>query len=508
MSNTDKSSSPEVTREPGLDTRHEAVGIIIRNSAFYLGADTVIKILSFVFNVYVVRQLGDERFGFFSTALAYAGIFSIIGDLGMTQFAEREIARGRRKADDLFWDLVVVRLLLALVATVFITTSAYYFAGYQAEMVAGIFLVCVGFLFHAFFGPVTIILIGRERVDYVSILNTIVQAFFVSVGTWVLVRGYSFHSIIVASYIGVPVAALLGGWYVRRLGLATFKFQIAPKTWLSLLRFSLPFAVITFTILAAKDLDTVLLSLWRSPEEVGWYKAAYNLIFKLLFIKGALLSTLTPQMSRYYGVSKNRVAKTFNASFKLLWAFSLPIAIGTTLLAGPMIVWLYTEEFARSAIVLAILIWALPFLNLSSLCGSVTTATDNEKKAVRVYVAAAVLNLVTNVIAIPIWGYIGAAVSTVLTEIVALFLFYAVLHREFPLTDWGNTLLKPLLAGLVMAGGILALKSAPLLLVIIIAGLVYGLTLLLLKPFSPVEVDLVLGLWSSLRRKMGWGVSR
>jgi O-antigen/teichoic acid export membrane protein len=138
----------------------------------------------------------------------------------------------------------------------------------------------------------------------------------------------------------------------------------------------------------------------------------------------------------------------------------------------------------------------------------VTTATDKEKKAVRVYVAAAVLNLVTNIIAIPIWGYVGAAVSTVLTEVVALLLFYAVLHREFPLADWGNTLVKPLLAGLVMAGGILVLKSAPLLLVITIGGLVYGLTLLLLKPFSPVELDLALGLWSSLRRKMGWGVSR
>jgi O-antigen/teichoic acid export membrane protein len=254
-------------------------------------------------------------------------------------------------------------------------------------------------------------------------------------------------------------------------------------------------------------MDTVLLSLWRSPEEVGWYKAAYNLVFKLLFIRNALLSTLAPQMSRYYGISKNRVAKTFNTAFKILWAFSFPIAVGTTLLAKPLIVWLYTDEFAKSGLVLAILIWALPFLNLSSLCGSVTTATDKEKKAVRIYVSAALLNLLSNVIAIPLWGYIGAAVSTVVTEVAALLLFYAILHREFPLTDVRNTLLKPVAAGLMMAGAVLILPNWPIGLVILIGAIVYAGVLLGLNPFNQAEREVLQGLWSGLRRRIGWSVS-
>lgn len=507
MLNEQPESPEPTTHQPALESGQKAAGILLRNSTFYLGTDAIIKLMSFVFNVYIVRQLGDERFGFFSTALAYAGIFSIIGDLGMTQYATREIARGRRQADELFWNLVIIRLILSVIATVFITASAYFVAGYRPEMVLGIFLVCIGFFLHAFLGPVKIILSGRERVDFVSMLNTVIQIFFVTAGTWVLIRGYTFHSLIVASYAGAPVAAFAGALVIRRLKLATLKLRITPGIWLGLLKFSLPFAFITFTILAAKDLDTVLLSLWRSPEEVGWYKAAYNLIFKLLFIRSALLSTLSPQMSRYYGVSKNRVAKTFNTSFKILWAFSFPVAIGATLLAKPFIIWLYTPEFEKSAIVLAILIWALPFLNLSSLCGSVTTATDKEKKAVRVYVAAALLNLVTNLVAIPIWGYVGAAASTVLTEIVALGLFYAVLHREFPLTDIKNTLLKPAVAGLVMGGSILFLLNQPLGVVVGVGAVVYGGTLLALKPLNQAELEIIRGLWSTLRRRLGWGVA-
>jgi O-antigen/teichoic acid export membrane protein len=503
----DNSLVLESAPEPALESGPKAASILVRNSTFYLAADAVVKLLSFVFNVYIVRQLGDERFGLYSAVLAYVGIFSIIGDLGMTQYAAREIARGRRKADDMFWDLVIIRMALAIAATIFIVASAAFVAGYQANMVWGMFLACIGFFFHAFFGPIRIILTGRERIDYVSVLTIVIQLFFIGVGTWVLLGGYSFHGLIVASYVGVPVATIIGAVYIRRLKLATLKVHITPENWVSLLKYSLPFAVITFTIVAAKDLDTVLLSLWRSPEEVGWYRAAYNLIYKLLFIKGALLSTLTPQMSRYYGLSRNRVAKAFNSSFKILWAFSFPIAVGTTLLARPLTVWLYTDEFAQSAIVLAILIWALPLLNLSSLCGSITTATDKEKKAARAYTLAALLNLVINFVAIPIWGYLGAAVATVVTEAAALLLFYAILHREFPLTDLTNTLLKPAVAGLVMAAVILVLQSWHLFIVISIGAAVYALALFALKPLNRAELEVIQGLWLSLRRRIRWGVS-
>jgi O-antigen/teichoic acid export membrane protein len=213
-------------------------------------------------------------------------------------------------------------------------------------------------------------------------------------------------------------------------------------------------------------------------------------------------------MSRYYGVSTNRVGKTFNSSFKILWAFSFPIAVGATLVAQPLIIWLYTDKFAPSGLVLAILIWALPVLNLSSLCGSIATATDKEKTAAKVYTMVAVLNITSNLIAIPLWGYIGAAVSTVLTEVVSLILLYRVLHPEFPLVDLKNVLLKPVLAGLFMGGVLMILPDWPVIVVIAIGAVIYALTLLALKPFNQAESEALQGLWSGVRRQLRWGVSQ
>lgn len=504
----DDSVIPDSPSTASLESGQEAARTIFRNTTVMLGADAVVKLFGFIFNVYIVRRLGGEQFGLYSAAIAYVGIFSILADLGMTQYAIREIARGRRRADDFFWNLVIIRVILSVLATLLITASAAWVAGYQPDMVWGILIACFGFFLHALWGPVQIVLLAKERADYSSILATLIQIVFVVMGTIVLLSGYTYHGLIVASYLGVPLAAILGIIYIKKIKLATFHVHVTPQEWGSILKHGLPFAVITFTLVAATDLDTVLLSLWRSPEEVGWYKAAYNLIFKLLFVTGPLLATLGPQMSRHYGVSKDRVGQTYFSFFKFLFSLSLPIAVGTALLANQIIIWLYTEEFANSGLVLAILIWAFIPLNLSYLAGTVATSTDKEKQSAKVYALAALLNLSINAVVIPIWGYLGAAIATVITEVVAFVLFYSTLHSEFPLTDFKNTLVKPVLAGTVMGGVIYSLPlNWPIGLHIVMGAVVYMVVLFALKPFNQTELALIQGLWLGLRRRLKLGVS-
>ncbi len=486
-----------------LESGQDAARTLFRNSAFLLIADAITKVFGFIFQVYVVRRLGGEQFGLYSTAVAYAGIFSVMADLGMTQYATREIARRRRQVDEIFWDLVVLRILLSTVATVIITISAI-MVGYSRQMVIGIFIVCVGFYFYSVLGPIGVVLSGYERIDLASILSTSVQIIFVITGALVLIGGFSFYGLIITSYIGVPVASMIGAHFIRRLRFGTLRFHITPANWWLLLKFSLPFALMTFTLLAAQDIDTVLLSLWRSPQEVGWYKAAYNLIFKLLFIKSVLLSTLTPQLSRYYGVSVGRVTKAFNSAFKIMVMTSLPITIGVTLLSEQIVVWLYTDEYRASGIALAILVWALPALTLSGLCGSVAIASEKEKRAMRVYSSTAILNFLLNVVVVAVWGYVGAAVTTVITETTTLLLFYYMVHSEFPLTDIKNIFVKPIAACLVMGAVILLLDHLPLLIAVAVAGVVYIGVLLALKPFNQSETTIMMSFWGGLRRRLGW----
>ena len=57
---------------PGLESAQSAAATLVKNTLYFLASSTIVSILSFIFNVFVVRRLGDERYGLYNTALAYA----------------------------------------------------------------------------------------------------------------------------------------------------------------------------------------------------------------------------------------------------------------------------------------------------------------------------------------------------------------------------------------------------------------------------------------------------
>ncbi|MFW6116426.1 MAG: oligosaccharide flippase family protein, partial [bacterium] len=74
------------------------VRTVARNTAFMLGGQFVIKVLAFIFNVYVVRRLGSAHYGRYSTAIAYVAIFAVFTDLGTSTLSVREMAEKEKIA--------------------------------------------------------------------------------------------------------------------------------------------------------------------------------------------------------------------------------------------------------------------------------------------------------------------------------------------------------------------------------------------------------------------------
>jgi O-antigen/teichoic acid export membrane protein len=74
--------------------------IVLRNSAFGLAAQAAIKVLSFAFNVLVIRQLGATEYGQYAAVGAFGTLFLFIADLDLSPYAAREFARWRNPSRD------------------------------------------------------------------------------------------------------------------------------------------------------------------------------------------------------------------------------------------------------------------------------------------------------------------------------------------------------------------------------------------------------------------------
>src|SRR5690349_9162716 len=145
---------------------------IARNTAFGVGAQLVLRVASFIFQVAVINNLGDENWGKYNIVIGWATLFGVLGDLGISQYLTREIARDKLNANQLFWNSVVLRFLLAIVAGVVTTISAI-MIGYSPEIVVGCILFTSSYLFQALLAPLTSLVVGSERIDISSLFAVV-----------------------------------------------------------------------------------------------------------------------------------------------------------------------------------------------------------------------------------------------------------------------------------------------------------------------------------------------
>ncbi len=471
-----ESAITENQSEPGL------AQTIFKNTVYITIGEIVLKAVTFLFNIYVIRQLGDESFGQYSIVLAFVGLFQIFAELGMTQYVMREIARDRSKTQSLFWDLVTLRTLLAVLGIIGITLSGV-MVGYSPELVLGIFIYTFSFLLSAFLAPLIAVLTANERLDYVTARSILGRVIFMVLSTIFLLNGFSFIALIVANLISIPLQIGLALWGIRRHRLASLSFQIQPRTWSHLIRASLPFGLISLTLTIAFSIDTVMLS-WYQPEYVvGWYNVAYNLVFSLMFFVSGFNEAIVPSLSRTYVNDPVQVERWYYRSVKFIAILSLPLAVGGMIIAYALIRFLYTDEFLPSALALQILIWDVPLLMFSSFCGNMTTIVGEERAAARIYGINAIANVILNFYAIPHYGLVGASIVTVITDLIGALQFHFLLKRKLKLPNMTWVLVRALTAAGLM--GLVLKLAGDLNQFILIAlgagvygGLVLGLRLL------------------------------
>ena len=478
--------------------------IILKNTVFITFGNIALKALTFLFNVYVVRRLGDNRFGQYSIVLAFVGLFQIFFELGMTQYVMREIARDRSRTQPLFWNLVAVRFLLAVLGVVGITFGAV-IAGYSPELVLGIFIYTSGFLLSAFLVPLTTVLTANERLDYVTGLNVLGRCAFMVLGAIFLFSGWGFVSLIVASLIKIPLQIGLAAWVARRYLGARLSLRIEPRTWSRLIRSSLPFGFISLALTVAMSIDTTMLSMYWPEDMVGWYNVAYNLVFSLMVFSRGFREAIVPSLSRTFVNDPVHVERWYHRSVKLIMVSSLPIAVGGMLVAFPLIQFLYTDEFLPSALALQMLIWDVPLLMFTSFCGNMTTVIGEERAAARIYGINAVANVLLNLYSIPRFGLVGASLVTVVTDFIGALQFHFLLRRKLNLPNMTWVFLRTLLASFLMGVVVWLVDGLHLVWVIGLGVLVYVGLVLGLRLLDETEWTMILRLVRKLRNRQPAG---
>ena len=191
-------------------------------------------------------------------------------------------------------------------------------------------------------------------------------------------------------------------------------------------------------------------------------------------------------MSNYAIVSRERLQSIFSRTLQLLFAISLPIAVGIYLLADQIIIKVW-PDFTQSIPALQLLIWAVVFLYIEFPFGSLLNATGNERRNTINRGIQLITFVALNLILIPIYGFMGAVYSAMFASVLIVFLGYLKARTVIKVF---NKYIAIALIKLVISAGVMGIVvyymklEYSFILVIPVAVVIYGMSLLILRAYT------------------------
>ena len=462
---------------------------IAKSSILLLIGQIVSLGIAAVYGIVLARYLGVTGFGLLSTAIAFTTVFAPFTSLGLSTLATREVARDKSLASKYLGNLIIIEIALASGTFCLIALVAYVLR-YPPETITLIYIlalsvVCGGFtaIFYSLFQ-------AFERMQYQSLGLILSTGATCVVVIWGITAGLGVVWFAFGYFVG-SVAVTIYRLIVYSTKFSQPHIEIDLKFWKRILPEALPFALSGLFTTIYFYIDSVLLSVMKGADAVGWYNAPYRLIMVLLFVPTVISTAVFPAMSRFHATANDSFRLIYKRYFKYMAIVSVPLGIGTTLLASQIITFIFGVPYENSAIALQILIWATVFIFLTAAFLRLFETSNRQMMVTKITAVGMVENVTLDLILIPRFSYVGTSIATAATELTVLLLCVFVSSRiTYPLSkkDIGN-LVKIGAASLLMGSFIVYLGNLNLLSVFP-AVLLYFTVLYLLRVVDNEDIAL------------------
>jgi len=461
---------------------------IAKNTAALFAAQFVGTILSLVLTIYIARSLGDVIFGKYSFALAFTAIFAVFSDLGYNTLLIRDVARDKSQAGKYLNNVISMRALLSLVIFALIVI-AINLMGYPADTKNVVYLFGIYTLIGSFSAVFKVTFRAFEKMEYEAGITTLVNIIKVSSGLLVLFLGYGLIELALV-FLFSGIFDVLFSFLVCERRFVKPKMELDFDFWKSTIKIALPLSMLSIFGLIYGRIDTIMLSMMEGDAVVGWYNAAYGLVLAFKPIPQLFMNALFPLMASYHVSSKDSLKMIYEKSFKYLFILGLPLAVGITLLADRFILLFYGEQFYPSIIALQILAWDVLLIFLYWSLAFTLVSIDKQKQMIVIAGCTALINIILNLILIPPFSYIGAAIATIVAEGFLIISYLYLNHRYLCMICIHKTIAKPIYACAMMGLFIYQFNEINLVFLIIVAIILYFGSLYLLKGLSNEEISL------------------
>jgi len=403
----------------------------------------------------------------------FLAFFGIAADLGLFTIAVKEMSKDESQTEKIIGNVLSLRTILVTITMVSAVIAVYLIPSYQNTRIPlGVAIASMTIFLTIINGTLASVLQARLQMEYASVAMVLGKAASVIFMLYIVFFGFpqdketGFFMLLVAGIVGNLVMTFITDYYVRKITKPKYRFDL--DVWKNVFFQALPYGIALILNTVYFRVNSMFISIIRGQEEVGIYAVAMRMLEQLTVLPLYFMNSVLPVLTKSLQLKTDKYKTIIKYSFDFLAAMAVPMAVGGIVLATQIVrivssadyISRIEDGFYGSDIALKILVLAVLFQFLNILFGFVLVALGKQIKLLYINGACVLFNILVNFIVVPIFGFRGAAITSVLSELFILIGTYFVARKNLDFSLNFKNLFKIILSAAVM--GVLLFVLEPI----------------------------------------------
>ena len=386
----------------------------VKNAGWIIGGKIAQMAISFIVSILTARYLGPSNYGLIGYASAFVVFFSSLCTLGINSVIIKDFVDNPDEQGEAIGSAILLRAVSSFLSAVMVVGIVGIVDRNEPTTIIVTALCSLGLVFQIF-DTVNYWFQSQYKSKITSIATFLAYIIVSVYKILLLILGASVKWFALATsvdYIAVAVFLLLA---YKKHGGQRFKFTKRKAR--QLLSSSYHYILSGMMIAVYAQTDKFMLKQMLDETVVGYYSTAVTVCTMWCFILQAVIDSIYPTILTLHG--KDKIA--FNRKNRQLYAITFYMSLAVSVLfmffGTPVIKILYGEAYLPAVNVLKIVTWYTAFSYLGVARNAWIVAEGKQKYLKYIYTVAALLNVIINFALIPVMGAEGAALASLITQV-------------------------------------------------------------------------------------------
>ncbi len=458
-------------------------------------ADVVGRLKMFVFIPIISKLLGAYAYGIWVQMTVAVGLLGSLTMLGMNYGFLRFLPgmNGRRIAEEIPPVIGMVFAASLAGAAVLILASGPISLFLLKDPASAGFIRLSGFYLVTVTLRDLFVIYFRARENIRLYARIVFIDALISVMIAFVAAGRGLYALLLGLVISNGVIILVSLLAMSKDVMFRFSGMIAPRAWI---RYSLPFVPIALLLWVSNSIDRYFIGHIHGVTDVAVYSVPYAFsYFVLNFFISPLYIVFQPVITRLWNTGmREKAVGLLDWTVKACLAVMVPVAAIFAALSGPVIGMISTADFVRGAVIIPFIAAGYIFYLTGVFVEIVFFVRNAGGTLAGIYLAAALLNVLGNILLVPSFGIVGAALATMASFAAQFLMTCRVVRADYRIGIGAGAFFKIIICSAMVFLLIMCLPHATVQTAILagFAGMAsYGALLFLLKVYTRRDIDVV-----------------